>query len=143
MEIKDLQARQGQVDLIADVVSKADVRTFNKFGKDGRVCNAKLKDDGGEVTLTLWNEQVDNVNVGDKVHIINGWVSEWQGEKQLSTGKFGQLEVVGKAEANKETAVEKAPAKKTEDKNNSYEEELPAENEQADEEFIKDEEDII
>ncbi|MBU0628070.1 MAG: hypothetical protein KKC75_02685 [Nanoarchaeota archaeon] len=131
MEIKDLQARQGQVDLIAAVVSKAEVRTFNKFGKDGRVCNAKLKDDSGEVTLTLWNEQVDNVNVGDKIHIINGWVGEWQGEKQLSTGKFGQLEVVGKAEVKEET---KEDVNVTKD-----EKELPAE----DEDVIKDEEEIV
>ena len=143
MEIKDLQARQGQVDLIADVVSKSDARTFNKFGKDGRVCNAKIRDDSGEVTLTLWNEQVDNVNVGDKVHIINGWVSEWQGEKQLSTGKFGQLEIVGKAEPKKEGITENMPAKKNFDEDSGHEEELPGEDGNTEEEFIKDEEDII
>ena len=27
--------------------------------------------------------------------VKNGWVGEWQGEPQLSTGRFGELEVVG------------------------------------------------
>ena len=58
------------------------------------VCNAKGKDESGEISLTLWDDQIDQVNVGDKVKIANGYVGDWQGEKQLSTGKFGTLEVV-------------------------------------------------
>ena len=96
MQIKDLQPRQGKVDITLDIVSKADAREFSKFGKPGRVCNAKAKDETGEVTITLWNDDIDKVNVGDKVKITNGWVSEWQGELQLSTGRFGQMETVSK-----------------------------------------------
>ncbi|MBS3107157.1 hypothetical protein J4419_05875 [Candidatus Woesearchaeota archaeon] len=96
MAIKDLQARQGNVNLTLEIVEKAAPREFEKFGKKGRVCNAKAKDDSGSITLTLWNDDVDTVNVGDKVQIENGWVSEWQGELQLGTGKFGKLTVVEK-----------------------------------------------
>ncbi|MFC1801189.1 OB-fold nucleic acid binding domain-containing protein [Nanoarchaeota archaeon] len=99
MEIKDLQPKQGSVDLVLEIVEKGDVREFEKFGKTGRVCNATAKDDSGQIKLTLWNEQVDQVNVGDKIHIANGYVGEYQGEKQLSTGKFGKIEIVEKGEA--------------------------------------------
>lgn len=94
MEIKDLQANQGKVDLVVEVVNKDEPRTFEKFGKSGMVCNAKVKDASGEVTMTLWNEDVSKVNVGDKIHVQNGWCSEYKGEKQVSAGKFGQIEVV-------------------------------------------------
>ncbi|MBS3147588.1 DNA-binding protein [Candidatus Woesearchaeota archaeon] len=94
MEIKDLQAGQGKIDIIVEIAELQEPRTFDKFGKSGKVANAKAKDASGEITLSLWNEQCDLVKQGDKVHIINGWVSEFKGEKQLSTGKFGQLEVV-------------------------------------------------
>ncbi len=94
--IKDLQAGQGKIEVIGTVIEKGETRTFNKFGKEGRVANAKLQDESGIVTLSLWNEQIDQVNVGDKIKITNGYVGEWQGEKQLSTGKFGQLEIVEK-----------------------------------------------
>ncbi|MBW2974570.1 hypothetical protein KY366_02535 [Candidatus Woesearchaeota archaeon] len=134
MEIKDLQARQGQVDIIAQVTEKGDVREFEKFGKKGRVCNAKIKDSSGEITLTLWNEQVDQVNVGSKIHIINGWVSEWQGEKQLSTGKFGQLEVLEEG-SEKPATNDKKPAEGGEEDTGSEE--------GQDEEIIKDEEEIV
>ena len=96
MDIKDLKPKQGSVEITAEVIDKGEVREFNKFGKEGRVCNAKIKDASGEVALTLWNEQIDQVNVGDTVHITNGYVNEWQGDSQLTTGKFGTLEVVGK-----------------------------------------------
>ena len=101
MAIADLQAKQGNVDVTGEVISKEAVREFEKFGRKGRVCNAMLKDDSGEIKLSLWNEQVDQVNVGDQIHISNGYVNEWQGEKQLTTGRMGKLEVVGKSESAK------------------------------------------
>ena len=92
--IKDLEARQGNVDIVVEITEVSEPREFEKFGKQGKVANATAKDESGEIKLTLWNDDIDKVKVGDKVHIINGYVGEWQGEKQLSTGKFGQIEVV-------------------------------------------------
>jgi ssDNA-binding replication factor A large subunit len=94
MTIKDLEARQGNVNLTLEISDKGDIREFEKFGKKGRVCNATAKDATGTIQLTLWNEDIDKVKVGDTIKIENGWVGEWQGELQLSTGKFGKLEVL-------------------------------------------------
>ena len=142
MAIKDLQARQGQVDLIAEVTEKGDIREFEKFGKKGRVCNAQIKDVPGTVKLTLWNEQIDQIKVGDKVHIINGWVAEWQGEKQLSTGKFGQLEVVGGGDETTDEAEEAEILNKNEMSTDKGENIL-TEDEKLNEDVVKDEEEII
>ncbi len=94
MEIKDVQPNKGNVDIVAVVEVKDEPRTFKKFGKEGRVCNSKIKDETGEIVLTLWNEDIDKINVGDKIHLQNGWCSEFKGEKQLSAGKFGQIEII-------------------------------------------------
>ncbi len=94
MEIKDIQARQGKIDVSGEITSKEEPREFEKFGKTGKVCNAVLKDKSGKIKLTLWNDEVDSVNVGDKIKITNGYCGEYQGEKQLSAGKFGKLEIV-------------------------------------------------
>ena len=98
MEIKDVQPNKGNIDVVVEVVQKESPRTFEKFGKKGKVCNAKVKDNSGEIVLTLWNDDADKVNVGDKLHLQNGWCAEYKGEKQLSAGKFGKIEVVGGAE---------------------------------------------
>ena len=119
MAIKDLKIRQGNVDIIVDVVDVGEVREFEKFGRTGRVATAIVKDETGDMKLTLWNENIENVKAGDKVHITNGYVSEWQGEPQLTTGKLGKLEVVGESKETKEEMT-KGPDEKEDKK--SYKE---------------------
>ena len=99
MQVKDLKPKQGNVDIVIDVVDVGDTREFNKFGKPGRVATAIAKDETGDVKFTLWNDDIDKVKAGDKIHLTNGYVNEWQGEVQLTTGRLGKLEVVGKSEA--------------------------------------------
>lgn len=99
MEIKDLKPKQGNVDVIIDVIDVGEPREFQKFGKSGKVATAIAKDKTGDIKLTLWNDDIGKVNAGDKIHLTNGYVNEWQGEMQLTTGRMGKLEVVGKADA--------------------------------------------
>jgi len=94
MDIKDIKANQGNITVEAEVISKQEPRTFSKFGKEGKVCNATIADSTGEITLTLWNDDVDKVEVGDKIKLENGWCSEYKEQRQLSAGKFGKLEVL-------------------------------------------------
>ncbi|MBX4212301.1 DNA-binding protein [Candidatus Pacearchaeota archaeon] len=94
MKISELKSGQGKVDIELTVKSKGDVRSFNKYGKDLRVCNLVVSDETGEIKFSLWNDDIDKVNAGDKIKVTNGYVSEFNGEKQLTTGKFGSLEVI-------------------------------------------------
>jgi len=103
-KISELKSGQGRVEIEAEVKSMEEPRTFNKFGRELKVCNAIISDDSGEIKLTLWNEDIEKVKVGSKVKITNGYVNEFQGEKQLTAGKFGKLETVG--EEGKEEAGE-------------------------------------
>lgn len=142
--IKDLQAKQGNVEVVAKIVEKGEVREFQKFGKAGRVCNAKIKDDSGSITLTLWNEQVDLVHIGDKVKISNGYVSEWQGELQLGTGRFGKLEIVDSSGVTSDEETEAALLKgKSSDEGEKVLTEDEVEEEELSEEPVGDEEEII
>lgn len=97
MNINEIQPNKGNIDIIATLIEKQSPRTFEKFGKSGRVCNAKLQDESGVISLTLWNDDIDTVNQGDKIHLTNGWCSEFRAEKQLSAGKFGKIEIIEKA----------------------------------------------
>jgi len=99
MQVKDVQPNKVVDVLEVEVVEVEEPREFTNFRGSGRVANAKAKDDSGEIKLTLWNEQVDQVNVNDKIVIENGWAKEYQGEIQVSTGKFGKLIVAGGEEA--------------------------------------------
>ncbi len=111
MKLSELKSGQGKVDIELKVKSKAEPRVMSKYGRELKVGNAVVTDESGEMKLTLWNEDVDKVNVGDTIKITSGYVSEFNGEKQLTAGKFGKLEVIGKADGS---AVE--PAAKPEEK---------------------------
>src|SRR3989338_3110480 len=120
MNIKELKPKQGSVNITIDVVDVGDIREFQKFGKAGKVATAIAKDETGDIKLTLWNDDIEKVKAGDKVHLINGYVNEWQGEIQLTTGRMGKLEVVGKSDVDlsKESDSKirtNIPAEKTKD----------------------------
>jgi len=130
MEITDLKPKQGNVELVAEVIDKGEVREFNKFGKQGRVCNAKIKDETGEIAFTLWNDDIDKVNVGDRIKIENGYVNEWQGELQLTTGRYGKLEVLEKGEPTEEKKGEKKKKESEEESKDESEESFDTEEEE-------------
>jgi replication factor A1 len=108
MNIAELSPKQGNVNIIVEVVDVGEVREFVKFGRPGRVANATVKDESGQIMLTLWNEQIDQVKAGDKVKVTNGYVREWQGEKQLTTGRLGSLEVTNEEEEEEDFGGEDA-----------------------------------
>ncbi len=94
-KISELRSGQGNVEVEGVISELGDTRAFNKYGRELKVANAILKDDSGAIKLTLWNDDVMRFKEGDKIKIINGYVSEFQGEKQLTSGKFGRMEKVG------------------------------------------------
>ena len=116
MDIKQLQPKQGNVDIELDVLEIGDAREFQKFGKAGRVATAQAKDaTGAKLKLTLWNDDIDRIKAGDKVKLTNGYVSEWQGELQLTTGRFGKIEVLGKTGDAGDSTAPTAPVYKNYD----------------------------
>lgn len=94
MNISELEANQKNVEVTGKITQLEEVREFEKFGKSGRVCNADLTDDSGSIKLTLWNEEIDQISEGTSIKIENGYIKEWQGEKQLSVGKYGKMTIL-------------------------------------------------
>ena len=100
MKISELNVGQGNVEVEGVLSVLGETRTFNKFGKDLSVANGMLKDDSGSIKLSLWNDDVTRFKDGDTLKVINGFVNEFQGEKQLTSGKFGSLEKVGEGSSS-------------------------------------------
>lgn len=109
MKISEVLAQQNATLENVEVVSKDEPRQFEKFGNVVRVCNAQIKDDSGEMQLTLWNDEIEQVQVGDKLNITDGWVKEWNGNLQISAGRSGKITKAGAAEAPAEEAPAEEP----------------------------------
>jgi replication factor A1 len=106
-KVKDLTPKASQVNIELEIVSLGEPRAFNSYRGQGTVANAAGKDETGEISITLWGDQYKLVKQGDKVKIENGYVTEYNGKLQISTGKFGTITVIGKTEnAGDETEEE-------------------------------------
>lgn len=90
-KVKELQVNQTFSKVVVELVSKGETRPFASARGEGKLCKAAVKDDSGEISLTLWNDQTGQYNEGDTLVIENGWCSEYKGEKQISTGKAGTM----------------------------------------------------
>ena len=96
MKINELRDGSRRVDIEANVIQKSETREVrSKFTNEAfRVADATIEDETGTITLTLWNEQTEQVNVGDRVRIENGYIKSFRGELQLNSGKYGTLNVL-------------------------------------------------
>ena len=92
MKIADLKGEQSRVDVEGEVIEKGEVRTVNlRAGGTSTVADATIRDDSGTIKLSLWGEQINSVDVGDKVKIENGYTKAFRGEVQLNIGRYGKL----------------------------------------------------
>ena len=95
MKISELRARAAVPSITLEITSKGEPRQWANDNGSGKVCSCAGKDESGqEVSVSLWNDQIDEVNEGDKIEITDGWVSEFKGQLQVSTGKKGALKVL-------------------------------------------------
>jgi replication factor A1 len=96
MKISELQNGMKRVEIEADVVDKGNPRQVQSrmSGESFNVADTIVQDETGTIKLTLWNEQIDQVNVGDHIKIENGYVTSFKSEVQLNVGKYGKLTVL-------------------------------------------------
>jgi replication factor A1 len=95
LKIKDLRNGMKKVSVEAKVMEKTDTREVMSRFKDEtyKVATALIADDTGTIKLTLWNDQINQVNVDNTVKVENGYVTSFKGEIQLNIGKYGTLTV--------------------------------------------------
>ncbi len=95
LKIKELRDGMKRVSVDAKVTEKSETREVLSRFKDQtyRVANTIIADETGTIKLTLWNDQIEQVNVNDMVKVENGYVTSFRGEIQLNVGKYGTLTV--------------------------------------------------
>ncbi len=96
MKVNELSSMSRRVELVIKVVEKGDMRevTSRRNNATYKVCDALVGDDSGVISMTLWNEDINKVQVGKTYKLSNGYVSVFRNKMQLNTGKYGTLEEV-------------------------------------------------
>lgn len=95
MKIKDLRDGMKRIDVTGRVTEKSEVREVSSKYKDVtyRVATVIITDGTDSVKLTLWDDQIEQVNLNDTVSIENGYITTFRGEIQLNVGKYGKLSI--------------------------------------------------
>lgn len=92
MKVKELKDKATIEEITLKITEKENPREVR--GGQLRVCSLTGKDDSGTVSVTLWNDEIDKVKVGDTIKITKGWSAIYNSQMQVSRGKFGTLEIV-------------------------------------------------
>jgi len=94
MKIKDIKVGMSNINVEAGVVDKSDSRSVQtKYGRR-EVADVLLEDDTGRIKASLWEDQIEKANVGDKVKISEAYVTEFRGELQLNIPTKGSIETI-------------------------------------------------
>ncbi|MCC6013656.1 MAG: single-stranded DNA-binding protein [Candidatus Verstraetearchaeota archaeon] len=93
-KIEELSPGSRGINLLVKVLEvnpSKEVKT--KDGKTHNVAEVLVGDETGCVILSLWDENIEKVKVGQTISIKNGYVSLFKGSIRLNIGRYGKLEV--------------------------------------------------
>ena len=76
------------------IVNISDTRNVNTRYGPRSVADAILEDETGSIKLTLWEEKIESVHIGDRIKINDAYVTEFRNELQLNIPRSGKLEII-------------------------------------------------
>ncbi len=89
--VKDLTENSKNVNATLKVIEIGETKDIqSKFG-DKRVCEVKVADSTGSILLSLWDDQIGKIAVGDTLSIQNGYISIVRNSMRLNIGKYGKM----------------------------------------------------
>ena len=94
MKISEIKRGMSNITLQAKIVDISPPRQVQtKFGARS-VADATLEDETGQITLSLWENNINTVRVGDTVNVSGGYTTEFRDKLQLNIPRIGKIEIV-------------------------------------------------
>ena len=94
MKINEIKRGMSNVSVegkIVDISETRDVQT--RYGRR-TVADATLEDETGQINVTLWQDQIGRVAVGNKISVDGAFVTEFRDKLQLSIPRSGKIQVI-------------------------------------------------
>jgi replication factor A1 len=95
IEIAELEPRMGDIDVAFKVLEKGDINevTSRSDGSIHRVADAVVGDSTATVVIPLWDDSIENVEVGTTYILKNAHTGLFRGNLRLKFGRESILEV--------------------------------------------------
>jgi replication factor A1 len=93
-KLANLQPYQRGIAITFKVIKTEAVRKVQSRndGSNHRVADVRIGDETGVMLLTLWDDEISQVEDGKAFRIVSGQSGLFQGRLQLSLGRSGKLE---------------------------------------------------
>ena len=93
--IADAKNQRNDISLEGTIEDKGEARTVNTKYGETQVCDAYISDGTDRIKLSLWGEDIEKINNGDRVSVEGGYTTTFKNEVQLNVPKNkGKLEVI-------------------------------------------------
>jgi|YelNatPaOPRAMG01_1025707.scaffolds.fasta_scaffold11598_5 replication factor A1 len=93
-KIEELNPASRGVDVLVKILEVNPSREVStRDGSSHSVAEALVGDETGCVLLSLWDDDIQRVKVGQTVSIKNGYVTLFRGSIRLNVGRYGTLEL--------------------------------------------------
>ncbi len=93
-KIEELNPASRGVDVLVKILEVNPSREVStRDGSSHSVAEALVGDETGCVLLSLWDDDIQRVKVGQTVSIKNGYVTLFRGSIRLNVGRYGTLEI--------------------------------------------------
>jgi len=94
MNIADVKRGMSNISLQAKVIDVSEPRDVQtRYGRRS-VADATLEDETGQISLTLWEEKINSIAIGDTVNVTGAFVTSFRDKLQLNVPRSGKIEIV-------------------------------------------------
>ncbi|MEF8880323.1 MAG: OB-fold nucleic acid binding domain-containing protein [Candidatus Nanohaloarchaea archaeon] len=91
MSVEELSPESDEVEITGKISELPTPRAVSTRYGQKKIVTVVFEDDTGTIDLTLWEEEIDAIEEGAKVHITGAYVREWADDIQLNIGRDGDI----------------------------------------------------
>ena len=92
MKISEIKRGMSGITVKGKIVDISETRRVNTRYGERSVADATLEDETGTIKLSLWEEKIEAVKIGDTIKIDYTYVTEFRNELQLNIPRSGKIE---------------------------------------------------
>ena len=94
MKIKEINRGMNGISVEGKITDISEPRRVQTRYGSRSVAEATLEDDTGTIKLSLWEENITAVSIGDEVKISGAYVTEFRNQLQLNMPRSSKLEII-------------------------------------------------
>jgi len=91
VNVNDLTENSKNINITVKVIEIGETKEIQSRTGAKQVCEAKVADKTGTILLSLWDNQIGKIAVGDVISVQNGYISVVRNSMRLNIGKYGKM----------------------------------------------------